>query len=75
MKYFLANMHFYERKCPKVVGPGVLLDFSNLFFSIWERIGSTGSVYSGFGNLIYTVPAVNRVNIGRLHDNNKHQMV
>ena len=51
------------------------LYFPILICSIWESIGSTGSVYSGFGKLVYTVPAVNRVKIGRLHDDNAHQMV
>ena len=50
-------------------------DFPTLICSMWESIGSTESVYSGFGKLVYTVPVVNRVKIGRLHHNNTHQMV
>ena len=49
-------------------------DFPILISSLWESFGFTGSVYSGFGKLVYTVPAVNRVNIGRLLDNT-HKMV
>ena len=30
MKYFLTKMHFNERKYPKVVGLGVLLDVDSL---------------------------------------------